>query len=179
MNRRDYYEIFGISPAASQKEITQAYRRLARRFHPDLQPTERKRWAEEKMKRLNEAYAVLGDPEARRRYTATILSRVGSTSLHQHWAASPSDIWFGGFPRRRTCRQKSERWQKISTILDFVFWMLVIDFLVIGAVLMAVNWNGMVEILNSGHAAGLQCLFLGVWWVMLVAALFKMVPLRR
>jgi len=169
MNKLDYYQVLGLSPAASQKEITQAYRRLARRFHPDLQPPEQKRWAEEQMKQLNEAYAVLGDPEARRRYTVT-----GGAQFGGRGASNSS---FSGAPPRKAARRKSPRWRKITTLVDFVFWMLVIDFLVMGAVLMMLEGDGSFQVFRS--ATGLQCAFVGLWWVMLVAALFKMVPIRR
>lgn len=66
---RDYYEVLGVSRGASEKEIRDAYRRLARKFHPDLQPAEsKKNAAEEKFKEINEAYEVLGDSEKRKKY---------------------------------------------------------------------------------------------------------------
>jgi hypothetical protein len=169
MNRLDYFEILRISPTASQKEITQAYRRLARRFHPDLQPPEQKRWAEAHMKQLNEAYTVLGDPEARRRYTASCGLNVG-----EHWA---SNAWSADAPLRKTVRPRSLRWRKIITLVDFVFWMLVVAFVVMGAVIMAFEGGGIFQAFGAAH--GLQCVFAALWWVMLVAALFKMVPIRR
>jgi len=66
---RDYYEVLGVPRQASEKEIRDAYRKLARKFHPDLQPAEsKKKAAEEKFKEINEAYEVLGDPEKRKKY---------------------------------------------------------------------------------------------------------------
>jgi curved DNA-binding protein len=62
---RDYYEVLGISRDASADEIQQAYRKLARRHHPDVN---KHPGAEEKFKEINEAYQVLKDPETRRRY---------------------------------------------------------------------------------------------------------------
>jgi molecular chaperone DnaJ len=64
--KKDYYEILGVSRDASDKEIKAAYRRLARKYHPDLNPNDRA--AEEKFKEIAEAFAVLSDPEKRARY---------------------------------------------------------------------------------------------------------------
>lgn len=65
--KSDYYTILGISKEASSTEIKSAYRQLAREWHPDSF-SGNKLEAEEKMKSLNEAYAVLGDPEERAKY---------------------------------------------------------------------------------------------------------------
>src|SRR5262245_44324488 len=62
---RDYYEVLGISRNASTDDVQQAYRKLARRHHPDVNKNP---GAEERFKEINEAYQVLKDPETRRRY---------------------------------------------------------------------------------------------------------------
>jgi len=64
---KDFYQILGINRNAPDKEIKKAYRRLAMQYHPDRNPGKEK-WANEKFKEINEAYAVLGDPEKRRQY---------------------------------------------------------------------------------------------------------------
>src|SRR4051794_7662375 len=63
---RDYYEVLGIARDASQDEVRKAYRKLARKYHPDVNPNDAT--AEDKFKSISEAYEVLSDPEKRKRY---------------------------------------------------------------------------------------------------------------
>lgn len=63
---KDYYQILGVSRDADEKEIKAAYRKLARKYHPDVNPGDKA--AEEKFKQINEAYQVLSDPEKRAAY---------------------------------------------------------------------------------------------------------------
>ena len=63
---KDYYAILGVPRRATEKEIKQAYRRLARKYHPDVNPGDKS--AEEKFKEISEAYEVLSDPEKRAKY---------------------------------------------------------------------------------------------------------------
>lgn len=65
MTDRDYYEVLGVSRNASNDELKQAFRRLARQYHPDVNDSPD---AEERFKEINEAYAVLSDPERRAAY---------------------------------------------------------------------------------------------------------------
>lgn len=66
MEYRDYYQTLGVKKDASQDEIKKAYRKLARKYHPDVNPDDPN--AEEKFKNINEAYQVLSDEEKRRKY---------------------------------------------------------------------------------------------------------------
>ena len=67
MNYKDYYAILGVPKGAPEKDIKSAYRKLARKWHPDANP-DNAREAEEKFKDIQEAYEVLNDPEKRRKY---------------------------------------------------------------------------------------------------------------
>ena len=66
MASKDFYQTLGISRTASDKDIKQAYRKLARKYHPDVNPGNKS--AEEKFKEINNAYEVLSDPEKRKKY---------------------------------------------------------------------------------------------------------------
>jgi curved DNA-binding protein len=72
---RDYYETLGLSRQASDDQIRAAYRKLARKYHPDVNPGSKE--AEEKFKEINEAYSVLSDPQKRKQYD----------ELGQNWKA--------------------------------------------------------------------------------------------
>ena len=79
-NKRDYYEVLGVSRSASQDEIKKAYRQLALKYHPDRNHEDKH--AETLFKEAAEAYAVLSDEGKRRIYDMTGFNRFGS------WAAS-------------------------------------------------------------------------------------------
>ena len=64
--KRDYYEVLGVDKKADDATIKKAFRTLAKKYHPDLNPNDKE--AEEKFKEVNEAYGVLSDPEKRAKY---------------------------------------------------------------------------------------------------------------
>ena len=64
--KRDYYEVLGVDKNASEDEIKRAYKKLARKYHPDMNPGDKE--AEEKFKEINEANEVLSDPEKKANY---------------------------------------------------------------------------------------------------------------
>ncbi|MDQ3192122.1 MAG: DnaJ domain-containing protein [Bacteroidota bacterium] len=66
MNYKDYYQVLGISKGASESDIKKAYRKLALKYHPDKNPSDKV--SEEKFKEVNEAYQVLSDPEKSKKY---------------------------------------------------------------------------------------------------------------
>ncbi|HEX2944857.1 MAG TPA: J domain-containing protein [Clostridia bacterium] len=89
MKYRDYYEILGVDKKASQEEIKKAYRKLAKKYHPDAHPGDKA--AEEKFKEANEAYEVLGNEEKRKKY-----DQFGSEGQFRNGADfDPSQYGFG------------------------------------------------------------------------------------
>jgi curved DNA-binding protein len=86
MNNKDYYQILGLKKGASNEEIKKAYRKLAVKYHPDKNPGDKE--AEEKFKEINEAYAVLSDPQKKAQY-----DQFGSTDFHRRF--SQEDIFRG------------------------------------------------------------------------------------
>lgn len=90
MAYKDYYKILGVSKNASEEEIKKAFKRLARKYHPDVN---KEPGAEEKFKEINEAYTVLSDPEKRRFYDT-----YGAAAGSGQWQGPPpGQGGFGGF----------------------------------------------------------------------------------
>jgi curved DNA-binding protein len=91
MEFKDYYSTLGVAKAASEKEIKQAFRKLARKFHPDVNPGDKA--AEARFKEINEAYEVLGDPAKRKKYDELGANWRMYEQAQQQGAANP----FAGF----------------------------------------------------------------------------------
>ncbi len=112
MSKRDYYEVLGVSRQASAEEIKKAYRKLARQYHPDANP-ENKKEAEERFKEIAEAHEVLSDPEKRAGY-----DRFGHAANGQGFGGFNGfgadfggvgdifDMFFGGGGRKRRGPEK-------------------------------------------------------------------------
>ena len=92
-NKRDYYEVLGIDKNSDEQTIKKAYRKLAKQYHPDMNPGDKE--AERKFKEINEAYAVLSDSEKKARY-----DQYGHAGVDPNMAGggfSGFDGGFGGF----------------------------------------------------------------------------------
>ena len=87
-DKRDYYEVLGVGKNASEDEIKRAYRKVAKKYHPDMNPGDKV--AEEKFKEAAEAYEVLSDPDKKAKY-----DQFGHAAFEQGGAGGPGG--FGGF----------------------------------------------------------------------------------
>ncbi|WP_089608567.1 molecular chaperone DnaJ [Dehalobacterium formicoaceticum] len=90
MSKRDYYDVLGVSRTATEDEVRKAYKKLAKKYHPDLNPDSKT--AEEKFKEINEAYEILGDNEKRARY-----DRYGHAGTGNDFGDFNGQGDFGGF----------------------------------------------------------------------------------
>jgi DnaJ-class molecular chaperone len=146
MNFKDYYAILGVPKNAAEKDIKSAYRKLARKWHPDANPNNQQQ-AEDKFKEIQEAYEVLGDPEKRRKYDMLgpnwqeaarqaeqqrrYRTNVGGQEFDFNFgpggaAAGPSgfsdffDMFFSGIGRRQTTQSAGfpQRGQDLETTIE-------------------------------------------------------------
>ena len=89
MNKRDYYEVLGVSKTATDAEIKSAFRKLAKKYHPDVSKEEN---AAEKFKEAQEAYAVLSDPDKRKKY-----DQFGHSAFQNNGGSAGGFQGFNGF----------------------------------------------------------------------------------
>ncbi len=89
-DKRDYYEVLGVSKGASDDEIKKAYRKVARQYHPDLHPDDKD--CEAKFKEANEAYEVLSDKDKKARY-----DQFGFAGVDPNYGAGQGGTYGGGF----------------------------------------------------------------------------------
>lgn len=109
MKYRDYYEILGVTKTSTQDEIKKAYRKLAKKHHPDANPNNK--ISEEKFKEISEAYEVIGSEEKRKKY-----DELGSQSHFQNGSDfDPSQAGFGNYRQER----RPGREQRAGSNSDF------------------------------------------------------------
>ena len=94
--KRDYYEVLGIGKQADEKEIKKAYRKLAKKYHPDMNPGDKA--AEQKFKEVTEAYNVLSDPEKKKLYDQFGFAAFDETGgARSSGAGAGGSGFYGGF----------------------------------------------------------------------------------
>jgi len=113
----DHYYTLGISLSADPDEIRRAYRALAKRYHPDRVPAERREWARTEMARINVAYEVLGDPFKRAEYDRQ--HGYGAAGRPQAASAGAS-LRHARRVHERSRRGRIERW-RIATLTGAAF----------------------------------------------------------
>lgn len=127
--KRDYYEVLGVSKSATEAELKKAYRKLAKQYHPDTHPGDKE--AEAKFKEASEAYAVLSDAEKRRKYDqfghAAFEGGAGAGGFDFSSMGDMGDIFgdiFGDFFGTRSSRRSSNgpmKGQNIRTSVRITF----------------------------------------------------------
>lgn len=127
----DHYQLLGVSPGATAREITRAYREAMKRTHPDRVGPALRAKAEERSKELNAAYRVLANPDTRRDYDATVKQRTLQDQLMSRYAGGFGAPGGGGAdisgaslrrkesPFQRKERRRSDRDALVSILVVF------------------------------------------------------------
>lgn len=137
MNKKDYYEVLGVSKTATDEEIKRAFRKLAKQYHPDIN---KEPGAEEKFKEIGEAYAVLSDATKRRQYDqfghAAFQNGAGAGGASGFQGFNMGDIdledilgdlfgggfsSFSGFGRGSKSSNRARKGEDIRVILNLTF----------------------------------------------------------
>ena len=125
MEFKDYYATLGVTKASSEKEVKQAYRKLARKFHPDVNPGDKS--AEARFKDINEAYEVLGDAAKRAKYDELGANwrqyeqaeRAGGANPFAGWNANPGGAPGAGGYRTMTQEEMEDLFGDSNPFSDF------------------------------------------------------------
>lgn len=116
---KDYYEVIGVASGASEEEIKSAYRRMAKKYHPDAHPGDRE--CERKFREINEAYGILGDPEKRKKYDADngrSKVRTGKPEVNYQDIFRRFDNMFGGRTDDKDMADEGKTGRKSENPLD-------------------------------------------------------------
>ena len=108
-DKRDYYEVLGINKGASDAEIKKAYRSMAKKYHPDMNPGDKE--AEKKFKEVNEAYAVLSDEK-------TISTALMDLTRPQEVAEASADLISGASAAAEWISTSAIFWEEFSAEED-------------------------------------------------------------
>lgn len=114
----DLYQILGVPRTASQEEIRKAYRQLAKKYHPDFNPGNKE--AEEKFKKITQAYEILGDPEKRAKYDRGEIDETGQERPRQRFWREYAEA---GGPHRYETPPEFEEFFDLDEILGGLFGM--------------------------------------------------------
>ena len=128
MSKRDYYEVLGVPKNASTEELKKAYRKLARKYHPDVNPGDKN--AENQFKEVKEAYDILGDADKRARYDQFGHAATDGNGFGGFGAGAEDmggfgdifDMFFGGgFGGGRGQRQGPQQGADLKTEMEITF----------------------------------------------------------
>ena len=98
-DKRDYYEVLGVDKSADDATLKKAYRKLAKKYHPDVNPGDKE--AEAKFKEATEAYTILSDPEKRKQY-----DQFGHAAFENGGGGAGGGLFVAGQPPRQQGRQQ-------------------------------------------------------------------------